>query len=85
MKTYQLFFGESKESASGVGGIVVTDDMSLGIASPSLDECRRQNKKCFVNLENLKGKLTEIVEFEMVALPPFHHQIPPYVYQIRLG
>lgn len=85
MKTYQLFFGESKEAAAGIGGIVMTDDMSLGIASPPLDECIKQRKKCFVNLENLQGKLTEIVEFEMVFLPPFHHQIPPYVYRIKLG
>ena len=63
----------------------MTDDMSLGIASPPLDECIKQNKKCFVALENQKDKLTQIAEFEMVALKPFYHQIPPYVYRIKFG
>ena len=60
------------------------DGTSLAIPSIPLDAYNKQTKRYFVNFENLKGRLTEIVEFREESIAPFGHPIPPYVYEIRL-
>ena len=83
MKKYQLFSGESKESASGIGGIIMIDDTFLAIVHPPFAPHSISKKRYFVNFENLSGKLTEILEYAEVKIPPFDLMIEPCVYIVK--
>ncbi len=84
MKKYQLFAGQTKETASGIGGIILLDNTNLAIPSVPLDTSIGHTRY-FVNFENLKSRLREIVEFHIVEdIAPYSLPLPPYVYHVSI-